>query len=434
MQDSGYDTARLSWLRNYDSRPALVVEAANSSDIQKAITYASSHILPIAIQSSGHGAIKPIDGAVLIKTHQLKSIRIDVENQTATFEPGVIAGDLVQAASTYGLSPITGDSPYVGATGFTLGGGQGWLSRQYGLGANSIIAAQLAIASGEIITVSATENTDLFWGLKGGSGNFGVVVSLTIKLHPVIEGFGGAVYFGAEHAAPLLELYSRWALNLPNAYTAFLQAFNLPNIPQVPEQVRGKRVVALQLFFNDASDKAHAVLQDFLHTLRIAPLANFTAPTTYAAFMALAPNLPPTAALDVSGLQTNITAKQIPKLAQYIEGVSGFAPVIQIRPWGGALANPEDDSLLQYGDVGYSIYAVQSLTPENSKHMQAQFASLEKHIKAYSDHKAFINFTADPTAMDNAYSEAARVKLHSLKVIYDPNNLFRLGHTLNTTA
>ncbi len=430
--DEQYEEARKPWLRNYDSKPALIVSAGSVSDIQKAVQYAAAADMPIAIQSSGHGAIKPTDGAVLIKTDALTQCSIDATAQTATFEPGTMVKDLVTAAGEHGLSPITGDSPYVSATGFTLGGGQGWLSRQYGLGADSLIEAKMVTLSGEIVTANASEHPDLFWALKGGSGNFGVVVSLTVQLHPVSTGFGGAVYFAAEHAREILEQYSTWALTLPANSTVFLQAVSLPPIPQLPPAISGKRVVALQLFCNGDPGAAQAELEQFISKLGVAPLVNFTHQATYADFLSSAPQLPPTAAMGTSALQADISQQQIPVLASYMQGTATLSPVIQIRPWGGALQQASADSLLQYTDVGFSVYATVSLRGDDAAQQQTTlaFAELAEHIALYGSGKQFINFIASSDAIKQAYSDQAVQKLLAVKQTYDPKNLFRCGHVI----
>lgn len=429
--DEGYEVARRSWLRNYDAKPVLVAEVRTIEDVQKVVRYANAHNLPIAIQVTGHGAVKSIDGAVLIKTHAMKRFELQPHTKTATFEPGVIIGDLVSAANAYSLSPITGDSPYVGAMGFTLGGGHGWLSRQFGFAASSIIEAKLITSSGELVTTNAIENPDLLWALKGGSGNFGVVVSLTVRLHPVQAGFGGAVYFGVEHAQELLSKYSSWALALPEQYTVFLQALTLPAIPQLPTSISGKRVVMLQLFFNDAAVTAKPVLQNFLDSLKVRPLENFTSETTYNAFLHAAPTLPPTAALDVSGLQSTITNKQIPELAEHMQASESFHPILQIRPWHGTLAKPAPTNLLQYREIGFSVYATISIgNAKTDKQTERAFADLAQHITSYASDKAFINFTANKKALESAYGGTAFKKLQAVKKAYDPKNLFRLGHTI----
>lgn len=426
--DDGYDEVRLPWLRNHDSRPALVALAKTVADVERAVRYANEQNLPIAIQASGHGAAKPTDGALLIKTQALKEVTIDAAAQTATFESGVTAGELVTAAAAYNLAPITGDSPYVGAVGFTIGGGHGWLSRQYGFAADSIVSAQLITATGAQLTVDATTHPDLFWGIKGGSGNFGVIVSLTVRLHPVVRGLAGGLYFDAAHAEALIERYRQWIPELPETHTAFLQAVTLPPIPQLPEEIRAKRVVTLQFFFNDESPAAEVAIQSFMQSLDCVPLLNTTSRMTYAELLAAAPNIPPTATQGYTGLQAALTDAQIPELAKAMQTAEGN-PIIQIRPWGGALAAAQDDALLQYDDVGYSVYVAQSIKGALTD-SQAHFAEIAERMRHYASGKAFLNLTADPTAMQHAYSESAKQKLQTLKNSYDPKNLLRFGHTL----
>lgn len=426
-----YEQARQPWLRNHNSKPVFIAEVQTIDDIQKVMRYAYDKDLPVAVQATGHGAFKPTDGAVLIKTQAMRRLRVDPETQTATFDPGIKVGDLVVAASEYGLSPITGDSPYAGAVGFTLGGGHGWLSRQFGFAADSIVEAQLVTTSGEVVIANESKHTDLFWALKGGSGNFGVVTSLTVRLHPVQKGLGGTVYFAAEHARELLDHYSVWAQTLPAQYTAFLQALSLPSIPQLPATISGQRVIALQLFFNDSSSTTNSILQKFLDTLSCSPLENFVSEQAYADFLMSAPKLPPTAAVDTVSLQAEITAEQIPQLATFMQAGESFTPIIQIRPWGGVLTKPQPHSLLQYPEVGYSIYAIASFQDDKSRDStQKNFAPLARHITHYASKQRFINFTPDETAMEHAYSEESTQRLKVIKKKYDPKNLLSLGHTI----
>jgi len=430
--DPQYEEARQPWLRNHDSRPALVVLAASVSDVQKAVRYASASDLPIAIQSSGHGAIKSTDGAVLIKTERMQQLSIDSDAQTATFEPGVIAKKLVDAAAEYDLSPITGDSPYVSSTGFTLGGGMGWLSRQYGFGADSIVAATIVTADGNIVTASDTDHPELLWAIKGGSGNFGVVVSLTVKLHSVQRGFGGSVNFAADDAQKVLEQYSTWAQTLPESSTAFLQAVSMPPIPQLPASISGKRVIIVQLFCNGDPVAAKEALDHLIEATGCTPLANFTGEMTYANFLDMTPSFPPAASVSATSLQSTITPEQIPVLASFMQGSADLSAIVQIRPWGGVLAHPQQDSLLQYAEVGFSIYGVASLRGDGAAQAQTKeaFAPLAEHLAQYASGKQFINFSGSLDAVQHAYSDESLQKLRTAKQTYDPKNLFRMGHTI----
>jgi FAD/FMN-containing dehydrogenase len=206
-RDDGYDEARAAWNLNVHQHPALVVMAEGANDVLSAVRLARAEGLSVGVMATGHGVATPCDGSVLINTSRMNGVRVDPVTQTARVEAGALWRDVIPEAQEYGLAGLVGSSG-VGVVGYTMGGGFGWLRRKYGFNADSVREADIVTAEGELIKVSAYENPDLFWGLKGG-GNFGIVTSLEFDLYPLTTVYGGNLFYPVEKAAEVLELYSR---------------------------------------------------------------------------------------------------------------------------------------------------------------------------------------------------------------------------------
>jgi FAD/FMN-containing dehydrogenase len=192
--EEGYDEARKAWNLNAHQNPALVVMAAGAADVIAAVRLARNVGLGVGVMATGHGVASPCDGGVLINTSRMRGVRVDPEAQTARVEPGALWADVIPEAQVFGLAGLVGSSG-VGVVGYTMGGGFGWLGRKYGFNAESVREADVVSADGELLRVSAYEHPDLFWGLKGGGGNFGIVTSLEFALYPLGAVFGGNLFY-----------------------------------------------------------------------------------------------------------------------------------------------------------------------------------------------------------------------------------------------
>jgi len=186
-EDAEYESARLAWNLAVNQHPALIVIAADAEDIAAALRFAALVDLDVTVQSTGHGVARPATDCLLLITSELKGVQIDATARTAWVEAGAKWGAVLNAAQAVGLAPLLGSSPGVGAIGYTLGGGMGWLARKYGLAADSVLRFEVVLANGEKVSTSPTENADLFWALGGGGGAFAVVTGMEIKLYPVVD-------------------------------------------------------------------------------------------------------------------------------------------------------------------------------------------------------------------------------------------------------
>ena len=219
LGDVGYDQARQAWNLATDERPAVVVMAESAADVAQAVRFARTRGMRIAPQGTGHGAeaLEPLRGAMLLRTSRMRSVRIDPVSRTARAEAGALWQDVTVPAGEHGLAALAGSSPNVGVTGYTLGGGMGWLAHRYGLAANSVTAAEIVTPNGRFVRTDADHEPDLFWAVRGGGGSVGVVTALKMSLYPVRELYAGALFFPIQRAAQVLHAWRQWTDTVPDA-------------------------------------------------------------------------------------------------------------------------------------------------------------------------------------------------------------------------
>ncbi|MBA2535111.1 MAG: FAD-binding oxidoreductase [Rubrobacter sp.] len=244
--EDSYDEGRQAFNLNAHQEPALVVIAGAAADIVAAVRLARVHGPGVGVLATGHGVANPCDGGVLVNTSRMRSVSVDPESQTARVEAGALWSDVIPEAQAHGLMGLAGASSGVGVVGYTMGGGYGWLGRKYGFAAESMREADVVMADGEQLKASANENAELFWGLKGSGGNFGIVTSLDFTLYPLETVYGGGIYYPVEKAPEVLDLYSRWASDLPDELTTSVTFVNFPPLPALPDTLRGKSVIAVR--------------------------------------------------------------------------------------------------------------------------------------------------------------------------------------------
>ncbi|HEX4251385.1 MAG TPA: FAD-binding oxidoreductase [Pseudonocardia sp.] len=245
--EPGYEERVVAWNRLVRHAPALVVAARDAADVAVVVRLAAALGEPIRVQATGHGALAPATEGVLIDTSALDQVRVDAVAGTAVIGAGARWRDVVEAAAPHGLAPLSGSTSQLGAVGFCLGGGKGWLVRRHGLAADSILAADLVTADGRARRVDADTEPDLFWALRGGGPNFGVVTALTIRLVPVAQVYAGGLYWPAAQVRPLLAAFRELTSAAPADLTSQLDVLHLPPEPAIPEPMRGRSFVRVAL-------------------------------------------------------------------------------------------------------------------------------------------------------------------------------------------
>src|SRR5579883_2343549 len=265
--DARYDQARKVWNGMIDRHPAAIARCTGAADVIQAVKFARRAKLPLAIRGGGHNVAghAVCDGGLVIDLSRLKAIRVDSARQVARAEPGVVWGEFDRETQAFGLATTGGLVSTTGIAGFTLGGGIGWLMRQYGLTCDNLLSADVVTADGRLLTTNAASHPDLFWALRGGGGNFGVVTSFEYRLHPVGPMvLGGAVLHPAARAHELLRFYNRWVATLPDEMTSMVAFITAPPLPFIPEPLHGTPMVAVAVCYAGAVDEGERIAQPLL--------------------------------------------------------------------------------------------------------------------------------------------------------------------------
>lgn len=227
-----YDKQRTPWLQVIDQHPLAIVNAANIEDISRCVRFATREGLPLAVQNTGHGIARACNGGILLRLSGMDTVKVDPDTQTAIVGPGASSGELLAEAERYGLAYASGQVSNVGVIGHTLGGGFGWIGRKAGAACHAVRAATVVLADGSVATTSESEHPDLFWAIRGGGGNFGVIASITIALVPLGKVFGGMVYYRMKDAPDVLRFYREWTTGLGPDTSTTLRLMKLPPKPR----------------------------------------------------------------------------------------------------------------------------------------------------------------------------------------------------------
>lgn len=433
--DAGFTEASQPWNRYALQEPALVVMAASLKDIQEAVVFAREHELGVGVMSTGHGIGTRCNGGVLINTSQLRGVMVDPGLKQATVEAGALWKDVITPASAHGLATLSGSAPHVGVVGYTLGGGFGYLGRKYGLNSGSVIGAEMVLADGRLVEVSADKNQDLFWAVKGGAGNFGVVTSLTFRLYPLETVYGGAVFYPIERGHEALTAFAKWSKQIPDEVTAAFGFMNIPPVPAVPETLRGRSVVAIRGCYCGEEPERGEQLFAPLRTLSTPIVDSFTIMPVESMGTINNDPVDPVGNLPCGRLVSDLSAQAIGAFVTAVGAGSGSSLLaVEIRTLGAALARETGDLNLMAKDALFSFntvgLATDAAATERSK---ADLSRLLEAVAPYLTRQVFVNFLevdADEQHVRAAYTTGDWQRLTMLKKKYDPQNIFRFNRNI----
>ena len=366
----------------------MIVAANTPADVRNAVLTARERDLPFTVYATG----PEHDDTVVVTTERMAGVLVDPDRRTAWVGPGTRWGDVITAAAPFGLAPLSGTSPGVGVIGYTLGGGLGWLSRRYGLAADSVVRAELVTADGELRTVSADREPDLFWAIRGGGPNFGAVTGLEFRLYPVATVHAGVATFPLDRAADVLAAYRDLAPTLPDELTA--------NI------LLTRDALAIRGMYAGAAEDARRALAP-LWRVAGTPVTDGwrTMPYTESGTVG------GTAPREFNHLATLPDAV----ITAAIDAVHGDANAVEVRYWGGAIARGTGPA--GHRDVPFSVVVDGP-------------AEAAAPIAAHATGATFLNFLHDPTRTHTAYPAATYARLRDLKLAFDPENVFALGKNI----
>jgi FAD/FMN-containing dehydrogenase len=427
----GYDQARQAWTLTADQRPAVVVEAASAADVAAAVRFARSHGLRVAPQGTGHGAapLEPLDSALLLRTSRLRGVRIDPDNRTARADAGALWQDVAGPASEHGLAGLAGSSLLVGVTGYTLGGGLGWLARRYGLAANSVTAAEVVTPDGQLVRTDAQHEPDLFWAIRGGGGSVGVVTALEMMLYPVPELYAGDLFFPIQRAAEVLHSWREWVTTVPDEVTSIGRILRLPPLPTIPDQLRGRAFAMVEAaYIGDERTGA-----DLIAPLRkLGPEMDTFASMPAPALSQL--HLDPTEPVPAVGdgaLLTDFPAAA----ADAVVGVAGadantMLVSVEVRQLDGALRRPAaGGGALPAIDASYVLYGTGvAPAPEAVATVRDQAQALKHAVAPWHASYGYYNATDSPAPAQAVLPPDSYQRLKQIKTSHDPDDAIISAH------
>jgi FAD/FMN-containing dehydrogenase len=430
--DLDYDHGRAGWNLAVEQRPSIVVHAESVADVVEAVRFARSQGMRIAPQGTGHGAspLEPLEGVLLLKTSAMRGVELSASARTARAEAGALWQDVTVPADRHGLAALAGGSPAVGVTGYTLGGGIGWLARKYGLAANSLTAVEIVTPDGHPVRADADHEPDLFWAVRGGGGGVGVVTALEMTLYPVRHLYAGVLFFPIERSPEVLHAWRKFTQSAPDELTSLARLLRLPPAPELPETLRGRAFVSVEAaYLGDTRQGA-----ELLAPLRaLGPQLDTFAliPASALGQLHMDPTQPVPAVGDGT-LLVDLPSGAIDKLLELAgPGVESPLLSVEVRHLGGALerTDPLGAGAQARIEAAYAVFAV-GITPtvELRRTVSAQVRALIDTLGPWRARYDFYNFAETPKEAHSVLADSAYQRLRDIKARYDPDQTIVSAH------
>jgi FAD/FMN-containing dehydrogenase len=435
-EDEGYDEARAVWNGLHDDRrPALVVQATGVADVAAALGFARSHDLPVAVRGGGHSiaGFSTVDDGIVIDLSKMRGVRVDVTARRAYVGGGATWADVDHETQAHGLATTGGLVSTTGIGGFTLGGGIGWLMRKHGLACDNLLAADVVTADGRTVRASESENAELFWGLRGGGGNFGIVTAFELALHPVGPTvYAGPIFYPADDAGAVLRLFRDWSPDAPDDVTGFVTLMTAPPLPVIPEEWHGKKVAAFIAVSAGPVDEGAGLVGDFRQVAQ--PIADLLGSMPYTAMQSLIDPLWPKgikAYFKASNL-ASLDDGLIDALCELHLAAPGPQCEIHVHQMGGAVARvPDGATAFAERSMPFVLNAVTGWQDEGAGDAHSAWArAVNEAAAGASTGRAYVNFLGDAGAGRSSYAPETYERLVALKRAYDPTNVFRLNQNI----
>ena len=438
--DPGYDESRTVFNASIDRRPALIARCTGVADVIAAVGFAREQGLAVSVRGGGHSVAghAVVEGGLTIDMRPINRVRVDPEQRTAWCGGGANWGELDRETQAFGLAVTGGRLADTGVGGLTLGGGSGWLERKYGFTIDSLLSAEVVTASGELVIASAERNPDLFWALKGGGGNFGVVTGFEFRLHevgPLL--YGGMMFFGIDAAADLLRAYRAFMEEAPDEICGGAAILTAPPEEFVPEEVRGKSVLAVIACYvgpPDAGERAFAPVREW------GPALEMLGPMPYSVVQGLiAPGNPPGRhQYWKAGFLGELSDEAVDTFVRHAsEPATPFTACLML-PLGGAFARVDsDDSPLSYRGAKWDYHVLaQWADPSDAERCIGWTRDFDAAMAEFAEAGVYVNFVAEPsaTAIEAGFGPENYARMVAVKDKYDPDNVFRSNTNIPPSA
>lgn len=438
--EEGYDDARRLWNGMIDRYPALIVRCATAADVVAGVQFARSHDLVLAVRGGGHSVagLSTCDGGLMLDLSPMKGIAVDPQRRIARAEPGVLLGELDAATQAHGLAVPAGQISHTGIAGLTLGGGLGWLMRKHGLTIDNLLAIELVTADGHLLRASTTEHPDLFWGLRGGGGNFGVVTAFEYELHPVGPiVLGGPVVYTIDKAEEVLRHWSAFMRAAPDELTSFAVLMTVPPQPPFPEALWGTQAVVVDTCWAGdiaAGERALAPLRTF-----DAPDLDLVGPLPFVVRQRMLDDTatPGLHFYEKSHFLAEID-RAVPGLLAHFGRVPSPRTHVILGALGGAVARPAPDATaFGHREAPYLMWAIGAWEPGADADATLDWLrDVHELTRPFSTGGVYVNALGREGAsrVREAYRPGSWERLVALKTAYDPTNLFRLNQNIPPAA
>jgi len=428
-KDADYEKARTVVPGDINRRPAVIIKVTNANEVAQVISLAKETGLELAIRSGGHSMYSTTDGGIVLDLSLMKKIEIDTNEKTVWAETGLTAVELTSATLEHGLVIGFGDTGSVGIGGITLGGGVGYLVRKHGLTIDNLLAAEIVTADGNILQIDETNHADLFWAIRGGGGNFGVVTKFKFQLHDLTQAYGGILCLPAtpETIASFLSV----ADSAPEALSTIANVMPAPPMPFLAEEHHGKIIIFAMMCYAGDVAEGEKVMQSFRNIAT--PLADLLHPMSYAElFPPDDTEYHPIAAGRTMFLDY-VDESVAETILNHLSKATGMMSVTQLRALGGAMARVPEDATA-YAHRKSKIMANLAVLYEdiNEKSVHEKWVDEFQNAITQSDKGSYVNFinTVGEVELKSAYPSVTLEKLRQVKSKYDPENLFNMNQNI----
>ena len=439
-EDPRYDEARALFNAMIDKRPALIAQCATADDVAAAIRFAREHDLPLAVRGGGHNGagLGSVDDGVVIDLSPMKSVSVDAATRTVRVGGGCVWGEVDAATQPHGLAVPTGIISTTGVAGLTLGGGHGYLTRTHGLTIDNLLSARMVLADGSQVTASADENPDLFWGIRGGGGNFGVVTEFTFRAHPLETIVGGPTFWAIEDADQLLEAYREWLPGAPRNVVGFFNFHTIPPVKEAfPEELHLRKVCGVVWCIDDTDEAAEKAMAPMLSVAE--PLLHGVGRMPIAALNSAFDGLygPGDQWYWRGAFLSEIPDEAITLNREWNERMPGFKAGSHFYPVDGAANDVGvEDTAFAYRDATWSqVFIGCDPDPASASAVRDWTIGYHESIVPYTAGASYVNFMMEEgQERVQATYGPNYARLAQVKAAYDPENVFRVNQNILPAA